>query len=200
MDVSKAGDDVWCVDAHGWLTGARRVPSPNFDARPSGCGIDLLVIHAISLPPGQFTGDAVERFFLNQLNAAEDPYFQTIASMRVSAHFLIRRDGQLMQFVSCQDRAWHAGVSSHEGRPRCNDFSIGVELEGTDCVPFESAQYQALASLTTALRARYPLSAVRGHCHIAPERKTDPGPYFDWGRYANDACLPSAWCAHLLNP
>lgn len=195
-----ASNDAWCVDAHGWLASARRVPSPNFDARPQGCGIDLLVIHAISLPPGQFAGDAIERFFLNQLDAAENPYFETIASMRVSAHFLIRRDGALVQFVSCQDRAWHAGVSCHDGRTHCNDFSIGIELEGTDFVAFEPMQYQALAWLTAALRARYPIQAVRGHCHIAPERKTDPGPFFDWDRYIKEARLPPDWREHLLNP
>jgi AmpD protein len=171
----------WSAD--GWLAAARRAPSPNFDARPDGGAIDLLVVHNISLPPDDFSTDAIERFFTNTLDANAHPYFATISTLRVSAHFLIRRNGTLIQFVSCNDRAWHAGVSSYQGRERCNDFSIGVELEGSDTQPFDAAQYQTLADLTRALTAIYPIQAVVGHSAIAPGRKTDPGPCFDWSLY-----------------
>jgi AmpD protein len=145
--------------------------------------IDLLVIHNISLPPGQFGGPFIADLFTNCLNCDADPYFEQLRAMRVSAHFLIRRDGQLMQFVSAEARAWHAGASSFQGRERCNDFSIGIELEGSDFVPFEQRQYDSLAALTCALQQRYPLKHVAGHEHIAPGRKTDPGPFFDWNIY-----------------
>ncbi len=167
----------------GWSSGVRRVPSPNFDARADGARVDLLVIHNISLPPGQFGGPFIADLFGNRLDCDAHPYFDQLRTLRVSAHFLIRRDGEVMQFVSANDRAWHAGVSSFCGRERCNDFSIGIELEGTDAEPFETAQYDALAALTQTLRARYPLTDVAGHEHIAPGRKTDPGPFFDWARY-----------------
>lgn len=157
--------------------------SPNHDARPRGTAIDLLVIHAISLPPGAFGGPAIEQLFTNRLDPDAHPYYRDIAGLRVSAHFLIRRDGALVQFVPCGKRAWHAGVSMWQGRERCNDFSIGVELEGTDDRAFEDAQYAQLAALTRALRAHYPLAAIAGHADIAPGRKTDPGPRFDWARY-----------------
>lgn len=176
------------IDADGWCTGARRLPSPNFDVRPPGTAIDLLVIHNISLPPGQFGGPYVEGLFTNTLEHAVHPYFEQLRPLRVSAHFLIGRDGLITQFVSANRRAWHAGVSSFEGRERCNDFSIGVELEGSDFVPFEAAQYDSLAALTLALQRRYGLRAVTGHEHIAPGRKTDPGPFFDWQRF-RQACL-----------
>lgn len=164
----------------GWSSGVIRMPSPNFDSRAPGTEIGLLVIHNISLPPGQFGGSYIADLFGNRLDCDAHPYFDQLRALRVSAHFLIRRDGSVIQFVSANDRAWHAGVSSFCGRERCNDFSIGIELEGTDFEPFELAQYEALVALTHALRARYPLSAVAGHEHIAPGRKTDPGPYFDW--------------------
>ncbi|HEY8607275.1 MAG TPA: 1,6-anhydro-N-acetylmuramyl-L-alanine amidase AmpD [Noviherbaspirillum sp.] len=171
------------IDETGWAADVTRLASPNFDARSPGTEIDLLVIHNISLPPGQFGGPFIADLFGNCLDCDLHPYFDQLRALRVSAHFLIRRDGEVMQFVSADQRAWHAGASSFRGRERCNDFSIGIELEGTDVDPFEDAQYAALASLTTALRARYPLTAVTGHEHIAPGRKTDPGPCFDWVRY-----------------
>lgn len=163
--------------------GADWVASPNCDPRPDGADISLLVIHSISLPPGQFGGSDVANLFLNRLDPAAHPYFATIASLKVSAHFLIGRDGALTQYVPCELRAWHAGVSSWQGRERCNDFSIGIELEGTDDTPFEAAQYDTLFDLTRALFARYGLLELAGHSDIAPGRKTDPGPYFDWARY-----------------
>lgn len=143
--------------------------------------VSLVVIHGITVPPQHFGGDGVERLFTNTLDPSAHPAYASLAALRVSAHFLIRRTGELIQFVSCNDRAWHAGVSSWEGRARCNEFSIGIELEGTDTVPYEPAQYQQLAELLRALRARYPLAAAVGHSDIAPGRKTDPGPVFDWG-------------------
>ena len=170
------------VGEDGWLQGARRVDSPNHDNRPLGESINLIVIHAISLPPGQFGGDAIFRLFTNTLNPREHPYFSQICNLRVSSHFLIRRDGDLIQFVSCEARAWHAGVSAWNGRERCNDFSIGIELEGCDDSPFERLQYERLSCLIEALRTVYPIDAIVGHADIAPGRKTDPGACFDWGR------------------
>lgn len=171
------------VDVGGMCAGATWVPSPNCDARPERADISLLVIHAISLPPGQFGGPWVADLFLNRLDPGAHPYFASIASLRVSAHFLIGRDGSLTQFVPCELRAWHAGASSWEGRERCNDFSIGVELEGTDDGPFEEAQYDTLVALSRALFARYGPLALAGHSDVAPGRKTDPGAFFDWQRY-----------------
>jgi AmpD protein len=168
----------------GWVGGVRRVPSPNCDERPEGQSISLVVIHAISLPPSQFGSGDIERLFTNTLDRHAHPYFARIAALRVSAHFLIRRDGEAVQFVSCDQRAGHAGVSRWQGRPACNDFSIGVELEGCDELPFEDAQYDRLISLTGILRACYPVAALAGHADIAPGRKTDPGPYFAWPRLA----------------
>jgi AmpD protein len=170
------------VDAVGVVAGVRQVDSPNRDARPAGMPIELVVVHGISLPPGRFGGDAIERLFTNRLAADADPAFASVAALRVSAHFLIRRDGELVQFVRCIDRAWHAGVSAWRGRERCNDFSVGVELEGTDTVRYAGAQYARLAALIRALARRYPIAAVVGHSDVAPGRKTDPGPAFDWGR------------------
>lgn len=169
-----------------WLAGARRVESPNFDARPEAVQVDLLLVHHISLPPGRFAGDAIERLFTNRLPPHEHPYFATLAGLRVSAHFLIRRRGELVQFVGCDSRAWHAGVSAFMGRERCNDFSIGVELEGDERTRFTDAQYRRLASLTLQLAARHPLRWVAGHSDVAPGRKFDPGPRFDWARYLAD--------------
>lgn len=171
------------VGDDGWVEGVRRVPSPNFDPRPPG-PVRLLVVHAISLPPGEFGGDGVIELFTNRLDPAAHPYYVGLDGLRVSAHFLIRRDGELIQFVSCLDRAWHAGVSSWRGASRCNDFSIGVELEGCDDRPFDPRQYEALLGLVAALRSRYPLEDIVGHSDIAPGRKTDPGPHFDWSRVA----------------
>jgi Negative regulator of beta-lactamase expression len=181
------------LDRHGWLApgpGIRRAPSPNCDTRPAGTQVSLLVLHNISLPPGRFGGPYVEALFTNTLDCAADPWFARLRGLRVSAHFFIRRDGEIVQFVSTEARAWHAGVSWHAGRERCNDFSLGVELEGTDTTPYADAQYDALARLTSVLRARYPLSAVRGHEHIAPLRKTDPGPAFDWARFGRQCSWP----------
>lgn len=170
----------WTVGEDGWLPAARRLDSPNHDARPDGLSVELLVVHHISLPPGRFAGDAIERLFTNRLDAAAHPFFAEIAGLRVSAHFLIRRRGELTQFVPTTARAWHAGVSAFRGRERCNDFSIGVELEGTGDVPFTRAQYRCLLRLARALARRHPLRWVTGHEDIAPGRKTDPGPSFDW--------------------
>lgn len=165
-----------------WHSAATVVASPNFDQRPEGVPIDLIVIHSISLPPGQYGGKGIEQLFTNQLNADEHPYYAQISGLRVSSHFLIRRDGVLMQFVPVAQRAWHAGVSNWQGRERCNDFSIGIELEGDDDTPFETAQYQTLQKLLNALVDRWPIKAITSHSHIAPGRKTDPGPYFDWAQ------------------
>jgi N-acetyl-anhydromuramoyl-L-alanine amidase len=168
----------------GWCAGIHHCPSPNFNARPQG-EVSLLVVHNISLPPGQFGTGKVQQFFRNQLPADEHPYFASIATLQVSAHFLIERDGAITQFVSCNERAWHAGQSSFSGRENCNDFSLGVELEGTDEVPFTDAQYTALEALIDELQRHYPALAserICGHSDIAPTRKTDPGPAFDWPR------------------
>ncbi len=188
------------VDAAGWVDGARRLDSPNCDPRPPGTPIELLLIHGISLPPGQFGGGHIERFFTNRLAHDEHPYFATLRGLRVSAHFLIARDGSLTQFVGCNDRAWHAGDSQFEGRQRCNDFSVGVELEGCDEQPYSERQYQVLASLARALFAAYRLRAVRGHSDVAPGRKTDPGPAFDWQRLMRDLNTdPAAFAPELFS-
>ncbi|MFT3962583.1 1,6-anhydro-N-acetylmuramyl-L-alanine amidase AmpD [Propionivibrio sp.] len=168
----------------GWLDGVRRVPSPNCDDRPEGEAVSLIVIHAISLPPSQFGGGDIERLFTNTLDPGAHPYFAGICVLRVSAHFLIRRDGEVIQFVSCDRRAWHAGVSRWQGRERCNDFSIGIELEGCDELPFEDVQYARLVGLIGRICAYYPVVALAGHADIAPARKTDPGPCFAWRRLA----------------
>ena len=164
----------------GWLKGTRWVRSPNQGKRPAGSAVSLIVLHSISLPPDDFSGNWVERFFLNRLDPQAHPYFSTIAGLQVSAHFLIRRDGRVIQFVGCDRRAWHAGQSAWQGRENCNDYSVGIELEGSDSQPFTAAQYAELWPLIKKLRARYPIAALAGHCHVAPGRKTDPGPYFDW--------------------
>jgi len=164
----------------GWSPQAHRLESPNFGPRPAGAFIDLLVIHSISLPPGQYGGDGVQRLFTNQLDWDAHPYFTSIRGLQVSSHFYIRRDGALWQFVSCDDRAWHAGPSHYRGRPNCNDDSIGIELEGLEGETFEMAQYRCLADLCRALKQHYPIAHVAGHEHIAPGRKHDPGAGFDW--------------------
>lgn len=170
------------LDAAGWLTSATHMASPNCDARPADEVVRLIVIHNISLPPGEFSGDAVIQLFTNQLDWHAHPYYAEIQGMQVSAHFFIRRDGQLIQFVPCGLRAWHAGVSTWRGRARCNDFSLGIEMEGSDDVPFSDAQYARLNALLAILKHTYPIEEIVGHSDIAPGRKTDPGPCFDWGR------------------
>jgi AmpD protein len=176
------------VDEEGRVAQAPFVPSPNCDERPDRGDICLIVVHGISLPPGEFGGGGIVELFTNALDPAAHPYYETIADLRVSSHFLIRRNGELVQFVACNDRAWHAGASCWNGRERCNDFSIGIELEGSDDVAYEDAQYETLGALVDALRARYPIADVVGHSDIAPGRKTDPGPAFDWSRLrARDA-------------
>ncbi len=172
------------LSVDGWVISARRIKSPNVDDRPAGEAISLVVVHAISLPPAQFGSDDIVRLFTNTLDPEAHPYFFRISALRVSAHFLIRRNGVLIQFVSCLRRAWHAGESSWNGRERCNDFSIGIELEGCDELPFEETQYLRLVDLIQLLRAWYPIVAVVGHSDIAPGRKTDPGQCFDWLRLA----------------
>ncbi|MCL7945292.1 1,6-anhydro-N-acetylmuramyl-L-alanine amidase AmpD [Marinobacter sp. ATCH36] len=170
----------------GRVAAARWCPSPNFGPRPEGAAISLLVVHNISLPPGQFGGDAIEQFFCNQLDTSAHPYFETIAEMKVSSHLLIRRDGSPVQFVSLLDRAWHAGRSCFRGEEECNDFSIGIELEGADDIPYTSAQYRTLVNLSQLIMAAWPEIApdrITGHSDIAPGRKTDPGPAFDWAHY-----------------
>ncbi len=170
------------LDADGLLPGARFICSPNCDERPEGAAITLAVVHAISLPPGEFGGDAIERLFTNRLDPDTHSFFRDIHALRVSAHFLIDRDGAVTQFVPCTKRAWHAGVSRWGGRERCNDFSVGIELEGCDEQPFEDAQYQVLTHLIRVLRRYYAIRDVVGHSDIAPGRKTDPGPHFEWHR------------------
>lgn len=168
----------------GWWRHARRVRSPNFGPRPDATQVTLAIVHSISLPPGEYGGDAVERFFTNRLDASAHAYFEQISAQRVSAHFFIRRDGEVVQFVSCDQRAWHAGTSQWRGRDNCNDWSIGVELEGLEGERFERAQYRALIRLLGALRGRYPLTEAIGHEHVAPSRKADPGARFEWPRLA----------------
>ncbi|MFO7277647.1 MAG: 1,6-anhydro-N-acetylmuramyl-L-alanine amidase AmpD [Pseudomonadota bacterium] len=171
--------------ATGLLAGVRQVLSPHFDARPTGCAPELIVVHGISLPPGEFGGPWIDRLFTGGLPADAHPYFQAIACLRVSAHALIRRDGELVQYVPFDARAWHAGASTYCGRTACNDFSIGIELEGTDDSPYEDVQYTRLAALIRALLSAYPTldrTRIVGHSDIAPGRKTDPGPAFDWSR------------------
>ena len=164
----------------GWYAAAQRLDSPNFGPRPAGACIDLLVIHSISLPPGQYGGNEVQALFTNQLDWDAHPYFAQIRGLQVSSHFYVRRDGALWQFVSCNDRAWHAGASEYRGRSNCNDDSIGIELEGLEGETFEPAQYESLARLCQAIATQYPIAHIAGHEHIAPGRKQDPGPGFDW--------------------
>ncbi len=169
-----------------WLNTAAKIVSPNYDQRPDENDISLLVIHCISLPPDQFGGPYIEQLFCNRLNPQDHPYFEQIHSLKVSSHLLIRRDGEIIQFVPFQERAWHAGASNYQGRERCNDFSIGIELEGTETSPYTEQQYQSLAQATLALLQYYPglnKSRICGHSDIAPGRKTDPGDAFDWKRF-----------------
>ncbi len=171
------------LDNGSWMDDVIQVPSPNRNARPEGCDIELIVIHAISLPPGEFSGDAIQDLFLNRLNPNQHPYFKQIFKLQVSSHLLIRRDGRVIQFVPFVERAWHAGESIYEGRSHCNDFSIGVELEGSDTQPFEMIQYRRLARCIAGLMRSYPQldeTSIVAHSEISPGRKTDPGPCFDW--------------------
>lgn len=170
------------INKAGILNKAIQIASPNFDSRPDNTAINMVVIHNISLPPSQYGGDGIVQLFTNQLDPNEHPYYAEIYTRKVSAHFLIRRDGELIQFVSCLNRAWHAGVSSWQGRERCNDFSIGIELEGSDFEAFEPKQYLTLIDLVKTLKKTYSIEYIVGHSDIAPSRKTDPGPYFDWSQ------------------
>lgn len=170
------------INADGVLNEATFIASPNFDARPDGAEVTLIVIHNISLPPGQYGGNGIVELFTNQLDPAAHPYYAEIHTLKVSSHFLIRRDGSVLQFVPCGLRAWHAGVSNWQGQERCNDFSVGIELEGCDTDTFTEAQYARLKQLIAALKQRYPIAGIAGHSDIAPGRKTDPGPGFDWTR------------------
>ncbi len=174
------------IDPAGFILGSRRVLSPNFDQRPVGEQITLLVIHSISLPPGEFGGSFVEALFTNSLDCSKHIYFEALRGLRVSAHFFIRRDGSLVQFVSCHDRAWHAGQSEWKGRVGCNDFSIGIELEGADTSQFTVPQYAGLVELSALLRSRFPISDIVGHADISPGRKSDPGPFFDWSFFRSE--------------
>jgi len=180
----------------GWWRHARRVPSPNCGARPVDVPVTLAVIHSISLPPGQYGGGDVERFFTNRLDHGKHPYYEGLRGVKVSAHFFVRRDGGVLQFVSCDSRAWHAGVSRWAGREQCNDFSIGIELEGLEGDRFEGAQYAALARLLRSVARRYLVDSVVGHEHIAPGRKGDPGAGFDWTRLRHG----TGWPAHKGAP
>jgi AmpD protein len=182
--------DLW---NGGWYRFAHPLPSPNFGPRPPGAMVDLIVIHAISLPPGQYGGDEVQRLFTNTLDWNAHPYFKSIEGAQVSAHFYVRRNGELWQFVSADDRAWHAGVSSYRGRSDCNDDSIGIELEGAEGSAFEAAQYETLASLCAAIPQRYAISHVAGHEHIAPDRKKDPGEGFEWALLQQTLGWPSQY-------
>ena len=168
--------------SHGWYRRARPLPSPNFGPRPAGTAIDLVIVHSISLPPGRYGGNEVQSLFTNTLDWDAHPYFEQIRGMQVSAHFYLRRTGVLWQFVSVDDRAWHAGRSRFRGRDNCNDYSVGIELEGLEGGRFTARQYDRLARLIEALRQRYPITDIAGHEHVAPGRKRDPGPGFDWPR------------------
>lgn len=185
---------AWCSKGD-WLAWARACPSPNVGPRPEGTRVDLIVIHSISLPPGQYGGPEVEQLFTNQLDWDAHPYFQQIRGLEVSSHFFIRRDGELVQFVALGSRAWHAGASSWRGRDNCNDHSVGIELEGLEGDSFKPAQYATLTRLCAAIATRLPIAHIAGHEHIAPGRKQDPGPGFDWAALQHglgwaDGCFP----------
>ena len=180
MRLQKINGQQLKLNQAGYVESATQINSPNFDARPENTSIDLIVIHNISLPPNEYGGAGVVQLFTNQLNPNEHIYYAQIYRQTVSSHFFIRRDGALVQFVSCLQRAWHAGVSSWQSRERCNDFSVGIELEGSDFDAFETAQYKTLQALIACLKKNYPIKNIVGHSDIAPGRKTDPGPYFNW--------------------
>lgn len=188
MRTPVLGDD-------GWVRGLRRVDSPHFGPRPAGTAIDLVVVHSISLPPGAYGGDAIERLFTGTLDCDAHPYFDGLRGLRVSAHFVVARDGGATQFVSVRDRAWHAGASSWRGRANCNDYSVGIELEGLEGDTFEDVQYVTLAALLRALQTCHPIAGVAGHEHVAPGRKRDPGPGFDWARLRRRLRWPRAMFA-----
>jgi AmpD protein len=187
LSESMAKSTLW---RDGWYRFAGERGSPNYGQRPDAAKPDLIVLHCISLPPGQYGGDEVQRLFANQLDWSAHPYFKRIEGLKVSSHFYIRRHGELLQFVSTDDRAWHAGVSSYRGRSNCNDHSIGIELEGVEGELFEDSQYESLAGLCAAILQRYPITDIAGHEHIAPGRKTDPGNGFDWPRLQRALGLP----------
>ena len=187
----EAADPLW---RDGWYRFAHAIASPNFGPRPAGAAIDLIVVHSISLPPGVYGGDEVRRLFTNTLDWDAHPYFQQIRGIQVSAHFFVRRDGALLQFVSCDARAWHAGTSSYRGRDNCNDDSVGIELEGLEGESFEPAHYEALAAVCAALAQHYPIRHIAGHEHIAPGRKNDPGARFDWGQLRREL----GWSAEMF--
>jgi AmpD protein len=193
-DAVSANPDTHSLWQTGWHTAARRVDSPNFGPRPENANIDLIVLHSISLPPGQYGGPEIEAFFTNTLNWDAHPYFEKIRDMAVSAHFVIRRTGELLQFVSCDDRAWHAGTSHYRGRDNCNDDSIGIELEGLEGDTFTSEQYTQLQKLCEDIAFAYPIAHIAGHEHIAPGRKQDPGAGFDWGFLQHNL----GWSAHFF--
>lgn len=177
---------MFTLQVNGWIAEAQRCPSPNFGDRPVDEMVSLLVVHNISLPPGQFGGPYIRDLFCNRLDCGAQPEFADLQGLQVSSHLLIERKGALVQFVSLHDRAWHAGVSTFRGRSNCNDYSVGIELEGSDHQPYTEAQYQTLAGVTKGLQSYYPLittDRIVGHCDIAPGRKTDPGPAFDWNYY-----------------
>ncbi len=174
----------------GWYRFARQLHSANYGQRPTGAEVDLIVVHSISLPPGQYGGDEVQRLFTNRLDWTAHPYFQALQGTTVSAHFYVRRNGELWQFVGCDDRAWHAGVSRYRGRDNCNDDSIGVEFEGLEGGPFEAGQYETASVLCAAIAQRYPIAHIAGHQHIAPGRKSDPGTGFDWERLQRSLAWP----------
>ena len=182
-------DPLWRA---GWYGFARRLASPNFGPRPAGACVDLVVVHSISLPPGEYGGDEVQRLFTNTLDWQVHPYFRQIEGMQVSSHFYVRRSGELWQFVSCDARAWHAGASRYRGRDQCNDDSIGIELEGLEGGMFEAAQYESLAGVCAAIAQRYPVEHIAGHEHIAPGRKGDPGAGFDWPGLRDALAWPAA--------
>ena len=189
LDAAAGTEPLW---QQGWYRHARRLDSPNFGQRPLAAQIDLIVIHSISLPPGQYGGAKVQQLFTNELDWQAHPYFESIRGLQVSAHFFIERTGALWQFVSCQHRAWHAGVSSYRGRSNCNDDSIGIELEGLEGSHFEPGQYESLRSLCAALLQAYPIEHLAGHEHVAPGRKLDPGAGFDWLQLRNALGLPAS--------
>jgi len=198
MTPSDPGGGLW---NQGWYRHARALPSPNFGPRPTQVHIGLIVVHSISLPPGQYGGHEVQQLFTNQLDWNEHPWFEQIRGLKVSAHFYIRRQGELWQFVSCDDRAWHAGRSCYQGLENCNDHSIGIELEGVEDQAFDAAQYKTLASLCTVIAQNYPVTQLAGHQHIAPGRKHDPGSGFDWSRVQQalgwpDKCFPAETLRH----
>ena len=188
------------IGPDGWWPAARRYDSPNFNARPAGSDVALIVLHNISLPAGRFGGPHIADLFTNRLDFHADESFADLRGLEVSSHFLVRRDGGVVQFVACEARAWHAGLSQFEGRDNCNDFSVGIEIEGSDHVAFSPAQYAAVAELVAVLLARYPVAAIAGHEHIAPGRKTDPGPHFNWSRLQEKLATAAALLVDANRP